>query len=98
MKIVLLKEAKSIKEGLRSLTEEFIGEYPYYSTWIQKNEKTFKDGTRVVYELDDNGKTVGYMMIHFSIDKLRRLMESMCSLIAKREDMLKKLCYKFLKN
>lgn len=49
MKIVLLTEAEKIKEGLRSLTEEFIGEYPYYSTWIQKNEATFKNGTRIVY-------------------------------------------------
>ena len=38
MKIVQLKEFERIQEGLRSLTEEFIGEYPYYSTWIQKNE------------------------------------------------------------
>lgn len=60
MKIVLLTEAEKIKEGLRSLTEEFIGEYPYYSTWIQKNEATFKNGTRIVYELNDNEKTVGY--------------------------------------
>ena len=42
MKIIQLKESERIKEGLRSLTEEFIGEYPYYSTWIQKNEATYK--------------------------------------------------------
>lgn len=48
MEIIQLKEFERIQEGLRSLTEEFIGEYHYYSTWIQKNEATFKDGTRVV--------------------------------------------------
>lgn len=73
MKIIQLKESEKIKEGLRSLTEEFIREYPYYSTWIQKNEQTFKDGTRVVYELDDNEKVVGYMMVHFSTDKCAKI-------------------------
>ena len=58
MKIIQLKESKKIQEGLLRLTEEFIGEYPYYSTWIQKNETTFKDGTRVFYELNDNEKVV----------------------------------------
>lgn len=43
MKIIQLKEAERVKEGLRSLTDEFITEYPYYSTWIQNNEATFKD-------------------------------------------------------
>lgn len=73
MKIIQLKEFERIQEGLRSLTEEFIGEYPYYSTWIQKNEATFKDGTRVVYELNDNGRVVGYMMIHFSTVKCAKI-------------------------
>lgn len=73
MKIVQLKEFERIQEGLRSLTEEFIGEYPYYSTWIRKNEATFKDGTRVIYELNDDGKTVGYMMIHFSTAKCAKI-------------------------
>ena len=53
MKIVQLKESERIKEGLRSLTDEFIEEYPYYSTWNEKNEATFKDGTRVVYYAND---------------------------------------------
>lgn len=69
MKILQLKESERIKESLRSLTEEFIKEYPYYSTGIEKNKATFKDGTRVVYELKDNEKTVGYMMVHFSTQK-----------------------------
>ena len=73
MKIIQLKETERIQEGLRSLTEEFIGEYPYYSTWIQKNEATFKDGTRVIYELNDDGETVGYMMIHFSTAKCAKI-------------------------
>lgn len=73
MKIIQLREFKRIQEGLRSLTQEFIGEYPYYSTWIQKNEATFRDGTRVVYELNDNEKTVGYMMIHFSTAKCAKI-------------------------
>lgn len=73
MKITQLKEFERIQEGLRSLTEEFIGEYPYYSKWIQKNEATFKDGTRVVYELNDNEKVVGYMMIHFSTAKCAKI-------------------------
>lgn len=67
------KKFERIQEGLRSLTEEFIGEYPYYSIWIQKNEATFRDGMRVVYELNDNEKTVGYMMIHFSTDKCAKI-------------------------
>ena len=73
MKIIQLKETERIKEGLRILTEEFIEEYPYYSTWIKKNEATFKDRTRVVYELNDNEKTVGYMMIHFSTTKCAKI-------------------------
>lgn len=73
MKIIQLKEAERVKEGLRSLTDEFITEYPYYSTWIQNNESTFKDGTRIIYELNDNAKTVGYMMIHFSTDKCAKI-------------------------
>ena len=73
MKIVQLKETERIQEGLRSLTEEFIGEYPYYSKWIQNNESTFRDGTRVVYELNDNMKVVGYMMIHFSTVKCAKI-------------------------
>jgi len=73
MKIVQLKEFERIQEELRSLTEEFIGEYPYYSKWIQKNEATFKDGTRVVYELKDKEKVVGYMIIHFSTAKCAKI-------------------------
>ena len=73
MKIFQLKESERIKESLRSLTEEFIEEYPYYSTWIEKNKETFKDGTRVVYELKDNEKTVGYMMVHFSTQKCAKV-------------------------
>lgn len=73
MKIFQLKESERIKESLRSLTEEFIEEYPYYSTWIEKNKATFKDGTRVVYELKDNEKTVGYMMVHFSTQKCAKV-------------------------
>lgn len=69
----MLKESERIKESLRSLTEEFIEEYPYYSTWIEKNKATFKDGTRVVYELKDNEKTVGYMMVHFSTQKCAKV-------------------------
>ena len=73
MNIVLLKDSEKIEEGLRSLTEEFIGEYPYYATWILKNEETFKNGTRVVYELCDDGRIVGYMMIHFSTAKCAKI-------------------------
>ena len=73
MKIVLLTDTEKIKEGLRSLTNEFIEEYPYYSTWINKNKETFQNGTRVVYELNDNGKTVGYMMVHFSSNKYAKI-------------------------
>lgn len=73
MNIVLLKDSEKIEEGLRSLTEEFIGEYPYYATWILKNKETFKNGTREVYELYDGGGTVGYMMIHFSTAKCAKI-------------------------
>ena len=73
MKIVLLKDSEKLEEGLRSLTEEFIGEYPYYATWILKNEETFKNGTRVVYELREDGRTAGYMMIHFSTAKCAKI-------------------------
>lgn len=73
MKIVMLKDSERIKEGLRSLTKEFIGEYPYYSTWIHKNEATFSNGSRVVYELRDEEKVVGYMMVHFSTAKCAKI-------------------------
>lgn len=98
MKIVLLTEAEKIKEGLRSLTEEFIGEYPYYSTWIQKNEATFKNGTRVVYELNDNEKIVGYMMIHFSSTKYAKINGIYVFPDCQKKGYAKKLCYRFLKN
>ena len=35
MKIIQLKEAERIKEGLRSLTDEFIEEYPYVNVKIK---------------------------------------------------------------
>lgn len=70
MKIVMLKDSERIKEGLRSLTKEFIGEYPYYSTWIHKNEATFSNGSRVVYALKDEEIVVGYMMVHFIYGKV----------------------------
>lgn len=73
MRIIQLKEKERLQEGLRCLTEEFVGEYPYYSTWIKKNEETFNNGTRVVYELNDNGKVVGYMMIHFSTTECAKI-------------------------
>lgn len=73
MQIVKLKENEKIQEGLRSLTKEFIGEYPYYSTWIEENEKTFKNGTRVVYELNVDNKVAGYMMVHFSTIKCAKV-------------------------
>ena len=73
MKIIKVRKVEKIQEGLRALIEEFIDEYPYYSTWIQKNQATFQDGTRVVYELNDNGETVGYMMIHFSTVKCAKI-------------------------
>ena len=73
MKIVLLKDSRQIKEGLRSLTEEFIDEYPYYSIWIHKNEATFSNGSRVVYELRDEEKVVGYIMVHFSTAKCAKI-------------------------
>ena len=73
MKIVMLKDSERIKEGLRSLTKEFIGEYPYYSTWIHENEATFSNGSRVVYELRDEEKVVGYMMVHFSTAKCAKI-------------------------
>lgn len=43
MKIIQPRGTEKIKEGLRSLTEEFIGEYPYYSTWIEENEATSRE-------------------------------------------------------
>lgn len=73
MKIILLKENEKLQEGLRSLTKEFMEKHSYYLRWIQKNEQTFKNGTRVIYELNDNGKTVGYMMIHFSTAKCAKI-------------------------
>ena len=73
MKVLLLKEEQKINEGLRSLTEEFIDEYPYYAEWVKKNEHTFKSGERVVYELEDCNKTVGYMMVHFSTSKYAKV-------------------------
>jgi len=73
MKIELLKDSAKVQEGIRSLTEEFIGEYPYYRAWILKNEETFRNGTRVVYGLYDSGKTVGYLMIHFSTAKCAKI-------------------------
>ena len=81
MKIILLKEDERIQEGLRSLTEEFNEEHPYYSTWIQENKETFEDGSRVVHELSDNGNVVGYMMIHddsFFHDKLCQNKRNLC--------------------
>lgn len=66
MKLEVLLAWSEIQEGLRSLTEEFISEYPYYAEWIKKNEDTFRNGNRLVVAMRDEEKKVGYMMLHFS--------------------------------
>lgn len=73
MKIIPLVNNDKIQESLRSLTEEFIGEYPSYADWIQKNKQTFEDRTRIVYAMTENNKIVGYMMVHHSTDRCAKI-------------------------
>ena len=64
MKIRIIKDKLELNESLRILTEQFEGECPYYREWLQKNQNGFEKGSRMVYALDDEGVTVGYMMVH----------------------------------
>ena len=64
MQIRIIKEKDELKESLRALTEQFEAECPYYREWLQKNQNGFEKGSRMVYALDDEGGTVGYMMVH----------------------------------
>ena len=73
MKITLIKNEKKLQEGLRSLTKEFIHKHSYYTSWIQKNSKSFENGTRVVYEMSEEKNVVGYMMVHFLSNQCAKL-------------------------
>jgi len=73
MKIVRVYDASSIQRGIDCLTAEFINEYPYYKTWIEKNAETFVNGSRVIYELRDSDAIVGYMMVNIASSKFVKL-------------------------
>lgn len=69
MKIFPVHDVTRLGNALECLINEFEGKHTYYVEWIHSMESTFADGTRVVYELNDDGKCVGYMMVHFCSDK-----------------------------
>jgi hypothetical protein len=73
MEIVLLKDKSELEEGLRSLIDEFKGEYSYYEGWVRNNTNTFRDGSRVVYALKDDNHVAGYMMVHYSDLKVAKI-------------------------
>ncbi len=73
MNIVQLNDMERISVGIECLTNEFIDEYPYYATWIEKNIETFKDGSRVVFELREGEFVVGYMMVNLASNKFAKL-------------------------
>ena len=56
IKVSRIETDNELKAGIESLTSIFIEEYPYYSTWIEKNMHQFYSGE----------KQIGYIMIHFS--------------------------------
>lgn len=64
MKLKYLREDNEIKLGINQLTEIFKDEYPYYTTWISKNENEFKSYEKEVIALYEDGVVVGYAMIH----------------------------------
>ena len=73
MKIFRTFTPTSISKGIECLTNEFIGEYPYYKTWIEKNAETFVNGSRIIYELRESDAIVGYMMVNISSGKVAKL-------------------------
>lgn len=73
MKIFKISTPAGISKGIECLTSEFISEYPYYKTWIEKNAETFANGSRVIYELRESCAIVGYMMVNMSTGKFAKL-------------------------
>lgn len=73
MKLMRLHEKEELQKGIDALTEIFIGEYPYYSTWINKNRHQFESGEKTIFSAEENDEIVGYMMVHFCCDKVAKL-------------------------
>ncbi len=73
MKLMRLHEKEELQKGIDALTEIFIGEYPYYSTWINKNKHQFESGEKTIFSAKENDEIVGYMMVHFCNDKIAKL-------------------------
>lgn len=73
MKLMILHEKEELQKGIDALTEIFIGEYPYYSTWINKNKHQFESGEKTIFSAKENDEIVGYMMVHFCNDKIAKL-------------------------
>jgi|GEM_PF-5458991 len=64
MELLYLREKEDIKLGIQELTNIFIDEYPYYSTWIQKKQAEFDSFEKEVVAITENQSIVGYAMIH----------------------------------
>lgn len=73
MKIVLLKGEIKIKDALRNLKEELVKEHPHYETWIQNNKETFKNGTRLIYAIQEQVEIIGYIIIHYLSNKSAKI-------------------------
>ena len=68
IKVSRIETDNELKAGIESLTSIFIEEYPYYSTWIEKNMHQFYSGEKQILKVLDNqnNQLLGYIMIHFS--------------------------------
>lgn len=68
IKVSRIETDDELKAGIESLTSIFIEEYPYYSTWIEKNMHQFYSGEKQILKVLDNqnNQLLGYIMIHFN--------------------------------
>lgn len=68
-----LKAKKELNQGIEALTAIFIEEYPFYSTWIQKNMSQFESGEKIIFRIEDEQKVIGYIMVHLCSDKIAKI-------------------------
>lgn len=68
-----LKTKKELNEGIEALTAIFIEEYPFYSTWIQKNMSQFESGEKIIFRIEDEQQVIGYMMVHLCSDRIAKI-------------------------
>lgn len=68
-----IQMGEEFDKGVEALTSIFIDEYPYYSKWIAKNINQFIKGEKQILSVEDDGKILGYFMIHFCTNKIVKI-------------------------